>query len=202
MTCSELDRVITPFIDDECTEAERGAIVAHLRQCHGCRTRVEAESTVKHLLQGGAAVARTLGVPVPWRPRVFFLGRPALPVRPTLLLLLVGMVAAGIAGFWLRPTPVLAVGVIGDSFCNHEHIFTTRFNVNDRECTLGCVQRGAEFVLVTDRQVYRIRNQELPELAAFANQRVAVEGTLDGDRILVARMRATAGSPAPAGGGR
>jgi len=64
------------------------------------------------------------------------------------------------------------------------------FNVNERECTLGCVRRGAEFVLVTDRQVYRIRNQQLPELPALANHRVNVEGTLDGDGIVVARMTA------------
>ena len=99
--------------------------------------------------------------------------------------------APGLLGFWLRPTPVIAVGVIGDSYCQHDHSgFTTRFNVGERECTLGCVKRGAEFVLVTDTQVYRIHNQQLPELAAFANRRVKVEGTWAGDRIVVASMAA------------
>jgi hypothetical protein len=132
-----------------------------------------------------------MGIALPWRPRVFRLGQPALPAAPlTLLLLLVAVVGAGVAWAWLRPTRVQAVGVIGDSYCNHEHRFTTRFNVSERECTLGCVQRGAEFVLVTDTQLYRIRNQQLPELAALANHRVKVEGTLDGDRISVAKMTA------------
>jgi hypothetical protein len=190
MTCGELDGLVTPFIDGECREADRMAIIAHLRQCQACRTRVDAESTAKHVLHAHATVARTMGVAPPWRPRVFRLGQPALPVRPAMLLLS-AVVGAGLLGFWLRPTPVIAVGVVGDSFCQHDHRgFTTRFNVGERECTLGCVKRGAEFVLVTDQQVYRIRNQQLPELAAFANQSVKVEGTWDGDRIVVAGMKA------------
>jgi hypothetical protein len=92
----------------------------------------------------------------------------------------------------------MAVGVIGDSFCQHEHRFTTRFNVDEHTCTLGCVRGGAEFVLVTDTQVYRIHNQQLPELAAFANRRVKVKGTWDGDRIVVASMAAAdAGADSP-----
>jgi hypothetical protein len=90
----------------------------------------------------------------------------------------------------MRPTSVLAVGVIGDSFCPEYHRFSARFNVDDHECTLGCVRHGAEFVLITETQVYRIRNQQWPDLATFANLRVKVEGTLDGDRIVVAKMSA------------
>jgi hypothetical protein len=101
----------------------------------------------------------------------------------------VAVVGAALAAAWLRPAPVIAVGVIGDSICAHEHRFTARFNATDRECTLGCVKVGAEFVLVTDTEIHRISNQELPELAVFANQRVEVSGTRDGDRILVAKMR-------------
>src|SRR5258706_6640755 len=191
MTCDEFDRLSTPFIDGECTEAERTAISAHLGKFRDCRACVEAESAAKQVLHARAAVARSLGIAPPWRPRVFRLGQPVLPAaRSPLLLLLVTVAGAGVVGFWLRPTHVQAVGVIGDSYCNHEHRFTTRFNVNERECTLGCVRRGAEFVLVTDRQVYRIRNQQLPELPALANHRANVEGTLDGDGIVVARMTA------------
>jgi hypothetical protein len=186
MTCHELDGVVTRFIDGECSEADRTAIIAHMRQCQGCRTRVVAESTAKQVLRAHATVARTMGVPPPWRPRVFRLGQPTLPVHPTMLLFAV--IGAGLLGVWLRPTPVIAVGVIGDSFCEREHRFTKRFNVGEHECTLGCVKRGAAFVLVTDTQVYRIRNQQLPGLITFAGQNVKVEGTLDGDQIVVARM--------------
>jgi hypothetical protein len=189
ITCHELDRLMTPFIDGACSEAERAAILAHLEDCRNCQARAEAESTAKNLLHAHAAIARTLGVPPPWRPRVFRLGRPALPVHAAWLVLF-AMIAAGALGLWLRPARVMAVGLIGDSFCEHHHRFTARFNVGDRECTLGCVKRGAEFVLVTDAGIYRIENQQLPALPAFANQRVRVEGTLEGDRILVANMAA------------
>jgi hypothetical protein len=187
MSCHDVDRLMTPFIDDECSERERTDILAHLEECNGCRIRVETESTAKHVLHAHAAIARTMGVPPAWRPRVFRLGQPALPVHP-MLVLLMALVGVGLIGWSLRPTPVMAVGVIGDSFCEHHHRFTTRFDVDGRECTLGCVQRGAEFVLVTGGQVYRIRNQELPELTAFANLRVKVEGTLKDGRLVVANM--------------
>jgi anti-sigma factor RsiW len=124
MTCDELDGVVTRFIDGEWRAADRTAIIAHLRVCQGCRTRVDAESTAKHVLQAHATVARTMGVPPPWRPRVFRLGQPVLPVHPTVLLLFTVLVA-GLFGVWLRPTPVFAVGVIGDSFCEHEHYLMT-----------------------------------------------------------------------------
>ena len=196
MMCHELDQLVTPFVDGECSEAERTKVFAHLRQCQSCRIRVEAESTAKHVLHAHASVARTMGVAPAWRPRVFRLGQPALPVHPTVMLL-VAAIGAGLLGFWLRPTPVLAVGVIGDSWCEHEHLFTARFNVDEHACTLGCVKRGAEFVLVTDTRVYRIQNQQLPELVTFADRRVAVKGTWDGDGIVVASLAAEAGPGLP-----
>jgi hypothetical protein len=187
MTCRDLDRLITPFIDDECGAAERAGILAHLQRCDDCRTRVEAESTARHLLHAHASIARTMGVSPAWRPRVFRLGKPSLPVRATVLLAF-ALVGAGLIGFWPRPATVMAVGVIGDSLCAHDHRFTTRFNVDERECTLGCVKRGAEFVLVTDTGIYRIHDQQMPELPAFADRRVKVEGTVADGRIVVARM--------------
>ena len=196
ITCHELDRLMTPFIDGVCGEAERAAILAHLEDCRSCHKRAEAESTAKNLLHAQAAIARTLGVPPPWRPRVFRLGQPALPVHAAWLVLF-AILTGGALGLWLRPARVMAVGLIGDSFCEHRHRFTARFNVGDRECTLGCVKRGAEFVLVTDTGIYRIENQQLPALPAFANQRVRVEGTLEGDRILVANMTAVEAGAGP-----
>jgi len=200
MTCGDVDPQVTPYIDGACPEAARAAIAAHLRECDGCRTRVEAESAAREALLACAAVARSQGIAPAWRPSAFRLGRPALPARSTALLL-AAAVGAVLAGVFLRPRPALAVGVVGDSFCNHEHRFTTVFNVDERTCTLGCVERGAEFVLVTDTQVYRIRNQERPDLAQFANRRVNVYGAFDGDRIVIDRMTdADARAEPPAGG--
>jgi hypothetical protein len=199
MICDEFDRLATSFIDGECTEAERMAAIAHLRTCRVCRTRAEAESAAKRVLQARATPYRSAGAAPPWRPRVLRLGRPLLPAG-SMLALLLGVAGAGLGGWWLRPAPVLAVGIVSDSFCAHQHRFSARFNVDDRECTLGCVRRGAQFVLVTDTQVYRIRNQQLPQLATFANRRVNVEGTVEGDQIDVASLALTEVSVEEAGG--
>ena len=189
MTCHDVDRLVTQFIDGECAAAERAAVVAHLQACDACRRRIDAESTAKQVLHAHATVARTMGVAPPWRPRVFRLGRPALPIRATSLSAIGAVAGIALLAVWLRAAPIVAVGVIGDSSCAHDHRgFTTRFNVDDRECTLGCVKAGAEFVLVTDARIYRIDNQHLPELASLASRRVQIKGTLDGDRIVVASI--------------
>jgi hypothetical protein len=188
MTCQELDALATPFIDGVCSDPERAAVLEHLQQCADCQRRVDAESTARHVLHTHAAVARTMGVSPPWRPRVFRLGQPVLPVRSAWLILVAILGAGSIV--WLRPAPVTAVGFIGDSYCRQHHLFTARFNVGDRECTLGCVKRGAEFVLVTETEVYRIHDRQRPDLAALANRRVKVEGTLEDGRLLVASLTA------------
>jgi hypothetical protein len=192
MTCHDVDRLVTQFIDGECAAAERAAVVAHLHACDACRRRIDAESTAKQVLHAHATVARTMGVAPSWRPRVFRLGQPTLPMRATSFAVIGVAAGAALIALWLRSTPVVAVGVIGDSTCAHDHRgFTTRFNTSDRECTLGCVKLGAEFVLVTDTRIYRIDNQQLPELASLASRRVQIKGKLDGDRIVVASMTAT-----------
>jgi len=188
--CREMDELITVFIDDECSPEERAEILAHLQACHLCRARVDAETTARQVLRAHAAIARTMGVSPTWRPRVFRLGQPALLVNPPLLIASI-VILVGLVGLWLRPKPVVAVGVISDSYCARDHSrFTTMFNASERQCVLGCVKGGAEFVLITETQKYRIRNQKLPELAAFANRRVKVEGKMEKSEILVARMTA------------
>jgi hypothetical protein len=188
-TCHVLDPLVTPFIDCECTAEERAFVAAHLSECAVCRQRVEAESTASHVLQAHAAVARTMDAPPVWRPRVRWLGRPG-PRVPQRALFLTAALATGLLVLWLRPAQASAIGVIGDSVCQHKHLFSARFNVDDRACTLGCVRRGAAFVLITDARVYQIRNQELPELATFANVRVRVTGTINGEAIAIKSIAA------------
>jgi hypothetical protein len=98
---------------------------------------------------------------------------------------LIAVFAAGLLVLWLRPAQASTIGVIGDSWCQHKHLFTERFNVDDRTCTLGCVKRGAAFVLVTDTRVYQIRNQDLPALATLAGMRVRVTGGINGEVISI-----------------
>jgi hypothetical protein len=188
-TCHMLDPLLTPFIDGECTTEERAIVTAHLRECAECRQCLEAESTARQLLHAHAAVARTMGAPPTWRPRVWWLGHPG-PRVHSRALLLVAVLAAGLLVLWLRPAQASAIGVIGDSVCQHKHLFTERFNVDDRVCTLGCVKRGATFVLITDTQVYQIRNQDLAELATFAGMRVKVTGSINGEAISITSIAA------------
>jgi hypothetical protein len=183
-TCRALDPLLTPFVDGECAPEERAIVTAHLAECAECRQRLEAESTARQVLHAHAAAARTMGAPPTWRPRVWRLGHPALRVHSRAFLL-VAVLTAGLLVLWLRPAQASAIGVIGDSWCQHKHLFTERFNVDDRTCTLGCVKRGAAFVLVTDTRVYQIRNQDLPELVNFASMRVRVTGRINGEVISI-----------------
>lgn len=179
--CHVLDLLVTPFIDGECTEEERAIVTVHIRECAECQRRVEAESTVRQLLHTHAAVARTMGAAPVWRPRVWRLGRPGLRMYSKALLLPAAL-AIGLLVLWFRPAQASATGVIGDSVCRHKH---------SRACTLACIKRGAAFVLITDKRVFQIRNRELPELADFADVRVKVTGTIDGETILIRSIAAT-----------
>lgn len=185
--CDAIDTLVTPFVDGELGGAESRMVSAHLRSCSACRVRVEAESTARQLVRCEAAVSHAAGREPDWRPRVYRLGRPAPAVPRTALL--TGAAAAVIVAVVLlvRPAPIAAVGMIGDSQCGEKHRYTAS-NVDNRRCTLNCVARGAEFVLVADNAVYTIRNQDFPELAAFADVRVAISGTLGGQAITISRI--------------
>jgi hypothetical protein len=185
--CDAIDTLVTPYIDGELGDGERGIVSSHLRRCLACRERVEAESTVRQLVRSGAAASRAAGREPDWRPRVYGLGRPAPRIPRTALL--TGAAAAAIAAilFLVRPTPIAAVGMIGDSQCGERHRYTSSDGEN-RLCTLNCVAHGAEFVLVADNTVYTIRNQDFPELAAFADVRVAISGTVGGQAITISRI--------------
>ena len=60
--CSDLDRLITPYLDGEATPDERTAVDGHLPECPGCRGRVGAESASRLVLR---ARASQLAVPAP-----------------------------------------------------------------------------------------------------------------------------------------
>jgi hypothetical protein len=187
MECQALDLLITPYLDEECSELERLAVQQHLRECAGCRVRVEAESTARHVVRAHAAVARNLGEAPSWRPRAFRLGKP--PLAKAYPAVISSAVAGGIllAVFLLRPQPVSAIGIIGDSFCGEQHLYVNPHR-DAQDCTLGCVSRGARFVLIAGGKVYEIENQEFPNLASFADRRVEVSGRIDGVQISVSAM--------------
>ena len=185
--CQALDLLVTPYLDEECSALDRAAVQQHLKECAACRLRVEAESTAREVLRAHAAVARTLGETPPWRPRAFRLGKAPLRVAYPALLTAAAVVALVLGVFILRPQPVAAVGTIGDSVCGAHHQYVNPQR-DARSCTLGCVARGAQYVLIVDGAVYEIQNQGFPDLASFADRRVEVRGRIDGTHINVATM--------------
>ena len=74
-------------------------------------------------------------------------------------------------------------GTISDSMCGASHGSTPA-----KQCTLGCVKKGAKYVVVVGDKVYSIANQNAPGLAKYAGDSVKVTGTMDGDTITVKKI--------------
>ena len=186
--CRLIYPLVTTFVDGEGSAEERALVSAHLQECTACRERIAAESATRQLLRTHAAVARAMSVSSEWRPNVWRLGRPWLPVRPRTLVLGLAIGACSV-GVWNRPLEAAVVGVISDSFCRLDHHrIASRVSATAHSCTLGCVERGATLVLISEGRVYQIRNQDFPTLKTFAAKRVKVSGTLRGEAITIASL--------------
>ena len=77
-------------------------------------------------------------------------------------------------------------GTISDNRCGGDH----GGEVDERECTLRCVQTGDRFVLVTDygKKVWPIANQNFADLPAHAGHTVKVTGEQKDDAIVVSKI--------------
>src|SRR5580765_5165714 len=49
-SCSTIDPLVTPYIDDELAAADRQTVESHMRRCAPCRTRLESERAVRELV--------------------------------------------------------------------------------------------------------------------------------------------------------
>jgi hypothetical protein len=78
-------------------------------------------------------------------------------------------------------------GSISDNRCGGDH----GGEVDERECTLRCVQTGDRFVLVTDygKKVWQIANQDFADLPAHAGHTVRVTGEQKDDGIVVSKIQ-------------
>lgn len=74
-------------------------------------------------------------------------------------------------------------GTISDSMCGASHGSTPA-----KQCTLGCVKKGAKYVVVVGDKVYGISNQDAPGLMKYAGENVKVTGTMKGDTIMVKKI--------------
>ncbi len=81
-------------------------------------------------------------------------------------------------------------GKISDSMCGTSHAKMTAGhpNMTDRACALACVKAGAKYVFVSDGKVYQIANQNLPDLAKEAGDKVSLTGDVNGTMITVSKV--------------
>jgi len=83
-------------------------------------------------------------------------------------------------------------GTISDSMCGPSHAAMTerRAKMTDKQCTSGCVQHGGKCVLVENRRVFQIANQDFKELAQFAGEIVRVIGDVNVDQLTLLKIEA------------
>lgn len=62
MNCQEVEPLLTPYIDDEASAADRERVAAHLAGCRACAARAAKEHAARRLIQ---VRSRTLSAPAP-----------------------------------------------------------------------------------------------------------------------------------------
>jgi hypothetical protein len=96
------------------------------------------------------------------------------------------LIAAGLpaTSALLRATTGTFEGTISDSMCEKKHMMPGK---SDADCIKACVKSGSTYVLVTDKQVYKLTGKPA-DLAQFAGQHVKVQGDLKQNTIAVAAI--------------
>jgi len=74
-SCSSIEPLVTPYVDDELSPAECRAIEFHLGRCSTCRSRVEVERSVHELLEARRHVLQQHCAPRALRARCASLSR-------------------------------------------------------------------------------------------------------------------------------
>ena len=67
--CTQLDPLVTPYVDGEIAAADRQAVDQHLRVCPPCQARVAAERTIRDLVRAKKAALNSGHAPVGLRAR-------------------------------------------------------------------------------------------------------------------------------------
>ena len=67
--CTQLDPLVTPYVDGELAVADRQAVDQHLRACPPCRARVAAEHTIRHLIAARKTALESARAPADLRAR-------------------------------------------------------------------------------------------------------------------------------------
>lgn len=82
-------------------------------------------------------------------------------------------------------------GTISDSQCGTNH----GGEIDDRSCTLRCVQLGHQYVLVSNGKVLKIANQNFATLQQYAGRLVKLTGEQKGGAIVVSKIEMAAAKP-------
>ena len=67
--CTQLDPLVTPYIDGELAAADRQSVDQHLCVCPPCQARIVAERTIRNLIRGKKAALNSGRAPVGLRAR-------------------------------------------------------------------------------------------------------------------------------------
>ena len=107
--------------------------------------------------------------------------------RPLAMALLIslfgGSATFGAGGTW--------TGKISDSYCGQSHKNGPKTGgqiLNDAECVEVCIASGVKYVLVTDHGVYAIANQNFKGLQTHIDEKVQLDGDLEGTTITVSKI--------------
>ena len=68
--CTDIDALITRYVDEDLTADERETVEAHVRHCAGCRGRLTAEGEARRAIRRHAPALREVAVPEPLRARL------------------------------------------------------------------------------------------------------------------------------------
>src|SRR2546422_4948281 len=73
--CTQLDPLVTPYVDGELAVADRQAVDQHLRACPPCRARVAAEHTIRDLILAKKPALESARAPAGLRARCAAFGK-------------------------------------------------------------------------------------------------------------------------------
>ena len=76
-------------------------------------------------------------------------------------------------------------GTVSDARCGMDHS-----GREAKQCTLGCVGRGSNYVLVVSDKVYTLEGGPVAELEKLAGEKAKVTGRVDGMTVHVASVAA------------
>lgn len=76
-------------------------------------------------------------------------------------------------------------GTVSDAMCGAKHMGEAA------ACTKGCVKKGSKYALIVGDKVYTLEGGDA-DLDKLAGQKATVTGTVDGENVKVASVKAAA----------